>query len=87
MSNKNNQLDELKDLIKQKDEKLCLFIENFKLLHETLKMHILFYHYEDYLEKSRDSLLYTSDEVTEAVHLRVRMFEERHGYNMNRKVI
>ena len=50
-------------------------------------MHILFYHYEDYLEKSMDSLLYTSDEVTEAVHLRVRMFEERHGYNMNRKVL
>ena len=50
-------------------------------------MHILFYHYEDYVEKSRDSLMYTSDEVREAVHIIFRMFEERHGYNMNRKVI
>ena len=33
---------------------------------ETLKMHI-FYHYDDYLEKSGESLLATADEVTEAV--------------------
>ena len=52
---------------------------------ETLKMHILFYHYEDYLEKSGESLLYTSDEVIEAVHSRFRMFEERHGYRVTRK--
>ena len=52
---------------------------------ETLKMHIIFYHYDDYLEKSGESLLSTTDEVTEAVHSRFRMFEERHGYKINRK--
>ena len=65
--------------------------ENFFNMQEvfkvtaTLKMHILFYHYEDYLEKSGESLLYTSDEVPEAVHSRFRMFEERHGYRVTRK--
>ena len=52
---------------------------------EPLKIHIIFYHYKDYLEKVGSSLLNVSDECTEAVHSRYRMFEERHGYQCNQK--
>ena len=48
-------------------------------------MHIIFYHYEDYLEKTGKTLLEVTDECTEAVHSRFRMFEERHGYKCNKK--
>ena len=50
-----------------------------------LKTHIIFYHYEDYLEKSGETLLGVTDEVTEAIHSRFRLFEERHGYKCNKK--
>ena len=49
-------------------------------LSETLKMHIICDHYEDYFELTGESLHLVTDEVTESVHSRFRIFEERHGY-------
>ena len=62
----------------------------FKLLNtfdlsQTLKMHIICDHYEDYFELTGESLLKVSDEITESVHSRYRLFEERHGYVCNMK--
>ena len=48
-------------------------------------MHIIFYHYEDYLEKVGSTLLGVTDECTEAVYSKFRIFEERHGYKCNKK--
>ena len=47
-------------------------------ISEPLKMHIIFYHYEEYLTKTGHSCLGVTDESTEVVHSRFRMFEERH---------
>ena len=46
----------------------------------TLKMHIICDHYEDYFELTGESLHLVTDEVTESVLSRFRIFEERHGY-------
>ena len=64
--------------------------ENFLKLHEkfemseTLKLHIIFAHLE-YFEQTGHTLLKYTDEVTEAVHSQLRMFEERHYYKRNNK--
>ena len=39
-------------------------------LSETLKMHIICDHYEDYFELTGESLYLVTDEVTESVHSR-----------------
>ena len=63
--------------------------ENFLKLHEkfemceTLKLHIIFAHYLEYFEQTGHTLLKYTDEVTEAVHSQLRMFEERHYYKRN----
>ena len=48
-------------------------------------MHIIFYHYDEYLEKTGETFLGASDEISEAVHSRYQIFEERHGYVCNKK--
>ena len=54
-------------------------------LSQTLKMHIICDHYEDYSKLTGDSLLKVSHEITESVHSRYRLFKERHGYACNMK--
>ena len=54
-------------------------------LSQTVKMHIVCDHYEDYFELTGESLLSVSDEITESVHSRYRLFEETHGYLCNKK--
>ena len=61
------------------------FLCEFLYILGPLKMHIIFYHYEDYFEKFGSYLLGVTDECTEAVHSRYRLFEERHGYKCNLK--
>ena len=122
MNNKNEQLDELDNILKMKDLNLCLFSKHLRLLghlnylanaknlnmtavnnnlqdlrenffhlqeifniSESLKMHIIFYHYDEYFEKSGETFLGVSDEITESVHSRYRQFEEKHGYVSNKK--
>ena len=62
----------------------------YMLLHEydmseTLKMHIICAHYEDYFELTGETLLKVTDEVTESVHAQYCLFEERHGYAFTKK--
>ena len=107
MNNKNEQLDELENILKMKDLNLCLFSKHLRLLghlnylanaknlnmtavnsnlqdlrqnffylqemfniSESLKMHIIFYHYDEYFEKTGETFLGVSDEITESVHSR-----------------
>ena len=42
-------------------------------------------HLEDYFELTGRTLLEDTDEVVEATHSKVRIFEERHGYKQNKK--
>ena len=44
-------------------------------LSETLKMHIICDHYEDYFELTGESLHLVTDEVTESVHFHFRIFQ------------
>ena len=48
-------------------------------------MHIILDHYIDYFELTGRTLLEVTDEITEAVHSRFDIFEERHGYKCNMK--
>ena len=65
--------------------------KNFLKLHqkfkmsETLKLHVIFSHYLEYFQLTGHTLLKYTDEVTEAVHSQLRMFEERHQYKRNNK--
>ena len=47
-------------------------------MNESLKLHVIFAHYVEYFELTGHTLLRYNDEVTEAVHSQLRMFEERH---------
>ena len=65
--------------------------ENFLKLHqkfkmsETLKLHVIISHYLEYFQLTGHTLLKYTDEVTEAVHSQLRMFEECHQYKRNNK--
>ena len=67
------------------------FRSDFKILQEkfdlsqTLKIHIICDHYKEYLLETEKSLLHASDEMTESVHSKFRLFEEAHGYKVNLK--
>ena len=63
------------------------FIKLLTTFHmsESLKLHIIFSHYVEYFELTGHTLLKYTDEVTEAVHSQLRMFEERHQYKRNIK--
>ena len=54
-------------------------------LSETLKMHIICAHYEDYFELTGETLLKVTDKVTESVHAWYCLFEERHRYVSTKK--
>ena len=45
-----------------------------------LKMHVILHHYMEFFESFGESLLTYSDEVTEAMHSQIRLFEEAHRY-------
>ena len=66
-------------------------LETFLKLHtvfgmnETLKLHVIFAHYMEYFEQTGHTLLRYTDEVTEAVHSQLRMFEERQKLKRNNK--
>ena len=46
---------------------------------------MIFSHYLEYFHMTGHTLLKYTDEVTEAVHRQLRMFEERHQYKRNNK--
>ena len=49
-----------------------------------LKMHVILHHYMDFFETFGESLLTYSDEITEAMHSQIRLFEDAHRY-INKK--
>ena len=66
-------------------DKSCCVSTSVEVILSAVKMHILCYLYEDYFELTGETLHKVSDEVTESVHSRYRMFEEKHGYSCNKK--
>ena len=48
-------------------------------------MHVILHHYMEFFESFGESLLTYSDEVTEAMHSQIRLFEEAHRYLNNKK--
>ena len=54
-------------------------------MNESLKLHVIFAHYVEYFELTGHTLLRYTDEVTEAVHSQLQMFEERHKLKRNNK--
>ena len=54
-------------------------------MNESLKLHVIFAHYVEYFELTGHPLLRYNDEVTEAVHSQLQMFEERHKLKINDK--
>ena len=50
-----------------------------------LKMHVILHLYQDFFHLSGETLLTYSDEITEAMHSQIRLFEETHRYVNNKK--
>ena len=78
------QLETIRSVIKQM-RKTFLKLHTLFGLNESLKLHVIFAHYVEYFEKTGHTLLRYTDEVTEAVHSQLRMFEERHKFKRNDK--
>ena len=77
-------LDTIKAVIAQMRRTFIKLHTTFHM-SESLKLHIIFSHYVEYFELTGHTLLKYTDEVTEAVHSQLRMFEERHKYKRNIK--
>ena len=77
-------LDRIKAVIAKMRENFLKLHEKFKM-SESLKLHVIFSHYIEYFHMTGHTLLKYTDEVTEAVHSQLRMFEERHQYKRNNK--
>ena len=54
-------------------------------LSMPLKMHVILHHYMEFFESFGETLLTYTDEVTEAMHSQIRLFEEAHRYINNKK--
>ena len=77
-----------KDLIESIIQKIA---SNFQTMQEMfdismpLKMHVILHHYLEFFETFGESLLTYSDEVCEAMHSQIRLFEDAHRYINNQK--
>ena len=77
-----------KDLIENIIQKIA---SNFQTMQEMfdismpLKMHVILHHYLEFFETFGESLLTYSDEVCEAMHSQIRLFEDAHRYINNQK--
>ena len=56
-------------------------------IHEpiTLKIHVIFHHYEEYFEATGTNFRTTNGEHHEALHHSLKMFERKKGLNMQQK--
>ena len=77
-------LDIIKAVIAQMRENFLKLHTKFKM-SESLKLHVIFSHYVEYFDLTGHTLLKFTDEVTEAVHSQLRMFDEWHQYKRNNK--
>ena len=59
--------------------------EHAQMLSDMTVIRVIFSHYLEYFHMTGHTLLKYTDEVTEAVHSQLRMFEERHQYRRNNK--
>ena len=54
-------------------------------LSEPLKIHILRHHMLEYMEKTGKTRLSITDEIVEATHSKLRKYDEKHQYKVNKK--
>ena len=54
-------------------------------LSMPLKVHVILHHYLEFFETFGETLLTYSDEITEAMHSQIRLFEDAHRYVNNQK--
>ena len=78
------QFETIRSVIKQMRETFLKLHTVFGV-NESLKLHVIFAHYVEYFELTWHALLRYIDEVTEAVHSQIRMFEERQKLKRNDK--
>ena len=50
-----------------------------------LKMHVILHHYMEFFVTFGETLLTYSDEICEAMHSQIRLFEDAHRYINNKK--
>ena len=68
------------------------FRKNFDYLYDhfnlnmTLKIHVIFHHYEDYFDMTGKTMKYTNGEFVESCHHTIRQEEESHNFKVVRKV-
>ena len=46
------------------------YLQEILNISESLKIHVIFYHYDEYFEQTGETFLGVSDEITESVHSR-----------------
>ena len=52
----------------------------------TLKIHVIFHHYEDYFDWTGVTMKFTNAEFTETAHATFKISERLHGLKVNRKI-
>ena len=68
------------------------FQNNFIILYThfnlsmTLKVHVIFSHYEDYFQLTGKTFKFTSGEYVETAHRKLRISEEAHALKIKRKI-
>ena len=66
------------------------FRTNFNYLYEefklpmTLKIHVIYDHYEFFFENSGNSMKFTNGEFTETTHSTFKISERQHNFHVNR---
>ena len=78
----NVDIDNVKSVLEEFRTKFTQLQEGFNL-SQTLKIHIIMDHLEDYFKLSGQSLLRSSDELVEATHSKLGKFEQTHNYKRN----
>ena len=50
----------------------------------TLKIHIIYHHYQDYFDWTQKTMKFTNGEFTERAHSVFKILERTHGFKVNR---
>ena len=50
----------------------------------TLKIHVIYHHYQHYFDTTQESMRFTNGEFTETAHATFKVSERTHGFRVNR---
>lgn len=80
-----SELNEYKNVLHDFRKNFDYLYDNFNL-NMTLKIHVIFHHYEDYFDMTGKTMKYTNGEFVESCHHTIRQEEESHNFKVVRKV-